>query len=92
MKILIAGLIIWTLGHYFKRLMPSTRASLDAALGQRPAKGIIASLLLISVVLMVIGYRSSNDINVFSPIAGMGYLNNLLMFIAVFIAQFNNFF
>ena len=83
MTTLIFGLLIWTLVHYFKRLMPSTRASLDAALGQRPAKGIIASLLLISIVLMVIGYRSPNDINVFSPIAGMGYLNNLLMFIAV---------
>ena len=83
MKILIAGLIIWTLGHYFKRLMPSGRVALETSIGQGPAKGAIALLLVISIVLMVIGYRSANDLHVYSPMAGIGHLNNLLMYIAI---------
>ncbi len=83
MTTLIVGLLIWTLVHYFKRLMPSGRAALDASMGQGPAKGVIALLLVISIVLMVIGYRGSEDLYVYSPIAGMGHLNNLLMFIAI---------
>ena len=72
MKILIAGLIIWTLGHYFKRLMPSGRVALETSIGQGPAKGAIALLLVISIVLMVIGYRSANGLHVYAPLAGIG--------------------
>ena len=83
MTTLIVGLLIWTLIHYFKRLMPSGRAALDASMGQGPAKGVIALLLVISILLMVIGYRSADDLYVYFPIAGMGHLNNVLMFVAV---------
>ena len=83
MTTLIVALLIWTLVHYFKRLSPSGRATLDASMGQGPAKSVIALLLLISIVLMVIGYRGADDLYVYAPIAGMGHLNNLLMFFAV---------
>ena len=83
MTLLIVGLLIWAFVHFLKRLFPSGRAALDAAMGQGPAKGVIALFLVISIVFMVIGYRGAEDRYVYSPIAGIGYLNNLLMFIAV---------
>ncbi len=83
MTLLILGLAIWILVHFLKRIAPSLRASLDGALGQGPAKGVIALLLVLSIVLMVIGYRSAPTNSVYAPIAGIGHFNNLLMIVAV---------
>ena len=59
MTLLIAGLILWAAAHYFKRLLPAQRASMGAA-----GKGIVAVLLIASVVLMVMGYRAADFIYV----------------------------
>ncbi len=83
MTLLILGVLIWTLVHYLKRLSPAARAGMDAKMGQGPAKGVIALLLVGSIILMVLGYRTADDLHVYTPIAGIGHLNNLLMFLAV---------
>ena len=53
MTLLIIGLALWILVHWFKRLAPNLRASLGDA-----GKGIVAVLLLVGLVLMIIGYRA----------------------------------
>ncbi|WP_126974925.1 NnrU family protein [Frigidibacter oleivorans] len=80
MTLLILGVILWSAAHLFKRVAPGARA----ALGDR-GKGLIAFLLLLSVVLMVIGYRGAEFRPVYTPIPGMGHLNNLLMLVSVFL-------
>lgn len=80
MTLLIAGLILWTFAHYFKRLMPSQRA----ALGDK-GKGLVALALLASLLLMIIGYRGAEFIPVWSPPAFFTHINNLLMLIAFFV-------
>jgi uncharacterized membrane protein len=80
MGLLIAGLVIWWVAHLFKRLAPGPRA----AMGD-PGKGIVAVALLVSVVLMVIGYRGLVAPNLYDPLPGIGHLNNLLMLVAVFL-------
>ena len=80
MTLFILGLILWIAAHFFKRLMPDLRA----ALGDK-GKGLVAITILACVVLMVIGYRSTVNIPVYTPMAGMGHLNNLLMLIAIFL-------
>ena len=62
MTLLIAGLILWTFAHYFKRLFPAQRASMGDA-----GKAVMAAALLASVVLMVIGYRAADFIPVWQP-------------------------
>lgn len=84
MTLLILGLILWWAGHLFKRLFPGPRAALAASLGDK-SKGIFALVLLASVVLMVIGYRGADFVNVWYPPAWTVHLNNLLMLIAVFL-------
>lgn len=79
MTILILGVAIWMAAHFFKRLLPEQRAQM----GDR-GKGLVALLLVASVVLMVLGYRSAPQVAIYTPIAGMGHANNLVMFIAVF--------
>ncbi len=80
MTLLILGILLWYAAHLFKRIAPGAREKL----GEK-GKGPIALLLLLSVVLMVIGYRSADFIYLYTPIPGTGHLNNLLMLIVVFL-------
>ncbi|PZQ96739.1 MAG: hypothetical protein DI533_14215 [Cereibacter sphaeroides] len=77
---LILGVALWWGAHFFRRIAPAARASL----GDR-GKGLVALLLVLSVVFMVLGYRSADFIYVYSPPPGARHLNNLLMLFAVFL-------
>jgi uncharacterized membrane protein len=80
MTLLILGLLLWWGAHLFKRVLPDLRESL----GNR-GKGLVTAAVLISVVLMVIGFRSADFTPVYSPLPGMGHANNTLMLIALFL-------
>ena len=80
MVLLILGLALWIGGHLFKRIAPARRA----AMGER-GKGVVGLVLLLSVVLMVIGYRGAPYVPVYDPLPGMGHVNNTLMLLAVFL-------
>ncbi len=76
--LMILGMAIWIAAHFFKRLAPDARASM----GDK-AKGPVALLLLVSVVLMVIGYRGAEFVPVYQLDAPARYINNLLMLPAI---------
>jgi uncharacterized membrane protein len=80
MAYLILGLVLWTAGHFFKRLAPGMRAGMGNA-----GKGVAAAVILAGLVLMVIGYRGAEFINLWYPPAWTVHLNNLLMLLAVFV-------
>jgi uncharacterized membrane protein len=71
--LLLLGLAVWTGAHVFKRVAPDRRAAMGDA-----GKGLVAVLLLGSIVLMVIGYRSAGFVNVWFPPAFMVHIANLL--------------
>jgi hypothetical protein len=54
MFILILGVLLWSGAHLFKRLAPTLRESM----GTR-GKGLVALAVLVSVVLMVLGYQQA---------------------------------
>lgn len=80
MALLILGLLLWWGAHLFKRLAPNMRA----ALGSK-GRPLVALVLLLSVVLMVIGYRSAEyyDIAAVPPV--LRHINNLLVLVAIFL-------
>lgn len=80
MALLILGLLIWVGAHAFKRLAPEARR----AMGDK-GKGLVAVLVLASVVLMVIGYRGADYIEVWSAPRGLIHVNNLLMVFAFYL-------
>ena len=81
MALLIVGLILWVLAHLFKRIAPEARAKMGD-----PGKGGIAIVLVFSLVLIVIGYRSADDTAIFwNKTAAMTGINNLLMVFAVYL-------
>ena len=59
---LISGLALWCFAHTLRRLFPALRDRLTEAVGLGPSKGIIALILVLSVLLMVIGYRNADDV------------------------------
>jgi len=81
---LLIGLVLWWSAHTLKCLAPAVRRDLSKTLGTGPSKGVIALVLLGAVVLMVLGYREAELIPVYTPLPGMGHLNNLMMFFAIF--------
>jgi uncharacterized membrane protein len=80
MPLLIGGLALWTLAHYFKRLMPEQRAALGNA-----GKGGVAVAILVSLVMMIYGYRWAEFIPLWYPPSYLTHVNNLLMLVAVFV-------
>ncbi len=80
MTLLIAGVALWWVAHLFQRIMPGPRAAMGMA-----GKGLVAAVLIGSVVLMVKGYRAAPVTPVYTPLPGMGHLNNLLMVLSLFL-------
>ena len=76
--LMILGLALWIGAHFWKRLAPDNRASM----GEK-GKGIVALLTLLSIILMVIGYRGSAFVPVYDLGDGARYINNLLMLPAI---------
>ncbi|QGX97279.1 hypothetical protein EI983_02905 [Roseovarius faecimaris] len=79
MPLLILGLILWFAAHLFKRIAPERRA----AMGDK-GRGPIALALLISLVLMVIGYRMADTAVFWGRSPAMVGINNLLMILSVY--------
>jgi uncharacterized membrane protein len=80
MILLVLGVVLWTIAHLFKRLRPAQRA----AMGDK-GKGLATVGILAGLVLMIVGYRGAEFINVWYPPAFMVHLNNLLMLVGLYI-------
>lgn len=80
MALLIVGLLIWVGAHIFKRVAPEQRAAMGDT-----GKLIVTVALVISLGLMIWGYRAAEFIPVWYPPSFMVHINNLLMLIALFV-------
>lgn len=83
---LLIGLALWSLAHVFKRMAPGLRRDLSASIGDKPSRGLISLVLLGSVVLMFLGYRQASFIAIYSPWPAIGYVTDILMLPALFLA------
>jgi uncharacterized membrane protein len=77
--VLILGVALWSAAHLFKRVAPERRAAMGDT-GRLAATGAI----VLSVVLMVIGYKWADPIWLWSRPSWMIHLNNLLVFVAFY--------
>jgi uncharacterized membrane protein len=80
MTLIVLGLALWWAAHLWKRLAPGSRASMGNA-----GKGLVTAGVLAGVVLMVMGYRGVEQIDLWFPPAFLTHLNNLLMLFAVYL-------
>jgi uncharacterized membrane protein len=77
---LVTGVLLWMAAHLFKRVLPEQRAALG-----RMGRPLVALAILVSIGLMVIGYRASEPAYLYALPAWVWYLNNALMLVAVFL-------
>lgn len=78
--ILIAGVALWWAAHLFKRVAPGIREPMG-----EQGKGRVALALLLSIILMVIGYRWTPFVPVWNPPVFFVHINNLLMIFAFYL-------
>ena len=76
--LLVAGIALWFGAHLFKRLAPERRAAMGNA-----GRGPVALAIVAGLVLMILGYRWADFVNVWFPAPWLTHLNNLLMLLAV---------
>jgi uncharacterized membrane protein len=76
---LVMGLLLWVGGHLFKRVLPGQREALG-----KLGRPLVAVVLVVSIVVMVVGYRKVEDIPLYALPIWAWYLNNLLMLVALF--------
>jgi uncharacterized membrane protein len=82
MTLIILGVLLWSFAHLFKRLFPGPRAALDDRFGAA-SKAFFAVPLVLSVVLMVVGYRGNTAPEIYQTPGFMVHANNTLMLLAV---------
>lgn len=78
--LLLLGLALWSGAHFWKRLAPDSRASF----GDK-GKGIVAGLVVLSIVLMVFGYRGADGPVWWGRSPALVGINNLLMVFAFYL-------
>lgn len=77
--LLVAGVVLWWAAHLFKRIAPQARARMGDA-----GKGAVALALVVSIVLMVLGFRAAPVVDLWYPPYWLRHVNNLLVLVAFF--------
>lgn len=80
MTLLILGVALWAAVHLWKRIAPDHRASF----GDK-GKGIVALGVVLSIVLMVIGYRMADGTVYWGRSSALTGINNILMVLAFYL-------
>ena len=80
MLILILGVALWWAAHLWKRVAPASRAEF----GEK-GKGLVTGALILSVLLMIWGYKIADGPVWWGRSAATVGINNLLVLIAVYL-------
>ncbi len=91
MTLMIIGLGLWWASHLFPIYLADRRARVIARLGAGPYKALFALVSLGALVLMVVGYRQADLVNVWTPPLWTTHLNNPLMLLALFLMDASKF-
>ena len=79
---LILGVLIWTVIHLFPSVMMAKRKELMDSFGNK-YRGIYAGVIVFSVILMVIGWRSSSPDTLYNAPAWGRHFNMIFMLAAI---------
>ncbi len=80
---LFLGVLIWSVAHLFPSVLPDMRKELIEKLEEKKYMGIFAGVIVLSLILIVIGWRSSAVEILYNPPALGRDLNMLFMLVAI---------
>lgn len=78
MTVLILGIAVFMMGHFWKRVVPGIYGSIGPS-----AKRVSAGIIATGLILMILGYRWADFVMVYDPPVWGKHLNWLLMFVAI---------
>jgi len=84
------GVIVWSVVHAMPSLAPGIRAALIQRMGENGYKIAFAATIIVSIVLMVIGWQSAVADIVYEPPAWGRHLAMLLMLITFLLFAFSH--
>lgn len=82
MTILVAGIAVWAFVHLLPSVAPDLRGRLIDRLGANPYRGLFSVLIVVSLVLIVVGWRSMQPEQVYRPPVTPGALSSILMLLS----------
>lgn len=85
MNLLVAGVLLWAVGHLMPSFAPGFRQSLIDKLGAGPYRGVFALMIVASVLLIVFGWRSTPEEYLYVLPVWSRQLGFVLMFVSVFL-------
>lgn len=80
MAVLILGVLLWSLAHLGKRIVPGFHRSLKGA--ERP---MVTGMVVVGTLLMVIGYRMADGAEFWGRSPALVGIQNLLMLVSVYL-------
>jgi len=91
MSVLIVGVTLWSLAHLLKAGAPGLRDRVERKLGPGPYRGLFSLVIIVSLVLIVIGWKSALPRPVYGPPLAGGPIIAVMVLIGLvlfFAAQF----
>jgi len=82
-NLLVAGVLLWSVVHLFPAIATGGRRALVARLGDGPYRGLFALLIVCSLVCIVLGWRSTTPVAVYTPAPAMRSVTLGLMVVAL---------
>ena len=82
MALLIAGLLLFALVHLLPAASPGIRADLVAKLGENLYRGLFSAVVLVSLVVIVFGWRAATPTNIYAPPFVGGPVTSAVIFFA----------
>ena len=83
MALLLAGITIWFFVHLFPAIAPTSRENMVFKLGEKTYKGLFSLLIVIALVMIVFGWKSSIPAGLYVPPLSPGLLPSVMVFIAL---------
>jgi uncharacterized membrane protein len=82
MSLLIAGLLIFTIAHLLPAVSPGMRSQLVEKLGENAYRGVFSVVIVVSIVIMVFGWKAATPTMMYAPPVGGGAVISALVFFA----------
>lgn len=83
MALLLLGIVLFLAVHLIRVVAPGFRNSMIARLGETGWKGLYSVLSLVTLVMLIWGYRSAPIVDLWVPPRGMAHLTTTLMLFAM---------
>ena len=82
MFLLVAGLLLFTIVHLLPAASPEMRSQWVGKLGENAYRGVFSIVIVVSIVIMVIGWKAATPTGLYVPPVSGGPLISALVFFA----------